>query len=122
MRAYLLTNAGLYALFAVWCTLKPSSTATSLGYVSRNAAGESEYLVIYGGLQFGLAAFFWWAARESSTQLSGLVFALCLYVPIVIYRVITVIKGWPLPGLTLSVAALEIGLLLWGLLIARKVF
>lgn len=122
MRAYLLANAALYALFAVWCTIKPASTATSLGYLTRNAAGESEYLVIYGGLQFGLAAFFWWTARETSTYATGLVFALCLYAPIVVYRVITVIKGWPIPGLTLSVAALEIGLLVWGLLLARRVF
>lgn len=117
MRFYLLTNAVLYAVFAIWCTLAADRTAVSLGYVTRNAAGHSEYLVIYGGLQLGLAAFFWWCARGGENLYAGLVLALGLYVPIVAFRVLTVWKYWPVPSLTLAVGALELGLLAWGLVV-----
>ncbi len=108
MSIYLWLNAALYALFAVWCTVSPGRTATNLGYESLTAGGRSEYLVIYGGLQLGFAAFFAILARgDASLQRLGVLFALCLYVPIVAYRATTVVKFWPLPSMTLMVAALE---------------
>lgn len=118
MRFYLLLNAVLYAVFALWCTVRPASTAQSLGYVDLNASGRSEYLVIYGGLQFGLAAFFALMARDADNLLllrTGLYFAASLYVPIVVFRLFTVVKFWPVSPLTLGVASLEVALAVWGL-------
>jgi len=120
MKAYLLTNAALYAVFAVWCTIGANRTATSLGYVTRNSGGQGEYLVIYGGLQFGLAAFFWWSTRNAQHLYAGLMLALALYVPIVAYRLATILKYWPVPSLTLGVAALEVALLAWGVLVLNQ--
>jgi hypothetical protein len=47
----------------------------------------------------------------------GLTFALCLYAPIVLYRVVTIALFRPVPMLTLGVAALEIALLASGVLL-----
>jgi len=61
MSIYLYANAKLYPLFANRCTLTPYSTAGNLGYIALSNAGRSEHLVIYGGLQLGLAiAFLCW--------------------------------------------------------------
>ncbi|MEP7312842.1 MAG: DUF4345 domain-containing protein [Pseudomonadota bacterium] len=117
MKAYVLANAVLYFLFAVWCTIRPDATATSLGFISRNAGGYSEYLVIYGGLQLGLAGFFLWTSRSEHLLPAGLMLALAMYVPIVIFRTVTVIRWWPVPTVTAATAALEIALLVWGLIV-----
>ena len=114
---YLYANAALYLLFAIVCTLKYTDTAQSLGYTQLANAGRSEYLVIYGGLQAGLAVFFALAARDPSWRSAGLALALSLYVPIVLYRWITIARFAP-GGLTMGVAALETVLLVWGLVVA----
>jgi len=112
--AYLYLNSALYGLFAAWCTLRWRQTAASLGYGTLNGSGSSEYLVIYGGLQWGLAAMFFMLARQEAADRHALSVALGIYIPIVIYRVATVWQFWPVAPLTLAVAALEVALLAAG--------
>ena len=112
MSIYLYVNAVLYAAFAVLCTVKPWVTATNVGYTSLSAGGRSEYLVVYGGLQLGLAAIFAVLARgDLATQRLGVLLSVCLYVPIVAYRIVTVGRFWPVGGMTLGVGTLEVLLL-----------
>lgn len=108
---YLYANAALYAAFALWITISPWKTSVSIGYEALSASGRSEYLVVYGGLQLGLAAFFALLAVDSEAHRMGLLFSICLYVPIVLYRLITVGRFWPVASTTLIVGALEIILL-----------
>lgn len=106
---YLYFNAALYAVFAAWCTLAPHRTAAALGLATATAGGRSEYLVVYGGLQLGLALFFLYCARLEPRL--GLVFALALYAPLVVYRLVTLARFWPVGAVTLAVAVLEAALL-----------
>lgn len=117
MALYLYVNAALYLLFAIWCTLGMSKTSANLGYEVLSASGRSEYLVIYGGLQLGMAALFAYTAANPQLQRPGLLIALCFYAPIVAYRVVTVLKFWPVRSMTLYVGALEVLLLVAGLLL-----
>lgn len=109
--AYLYLNAALYAAFAAWCTLKPDGTARALGYEVLSRGGHSEYLVIYGGLQLGLAAAFALFASQPGWRVPGLAFALCLYLGIVVFRAATLWIYGPVPALTWAVGALELALL-----------
>jgi len=109
--AYLWLNALLFLGFAGWCTLKPNETAKALGYEALSRGGQSEYLVIYGGLQLGLAAAFALFAWQQTQRTTGLAFALCLYGGIVLYRAVTLWTYGPVPALTWAVAALELVLL-----------
>lgn len=110
---FLYFNALLYSVFAAWCTLAPRQTAEAMGYSSVSASGQSEYLVVYGGLQLGLGLFFLYCARNGEERL-GLLLALALYVPIVAYRLVSVARFWPVGTTTLWVAGLEVALLLVG--------
>ena len=92
MTLYLYLNAALYALFAVWCTVAATKTSHTIGYLALSSGGRSEYLVIYGGLQFGLAAIFYLCARDSAFLKLGIAIALALYVPIVLYRAVTIAR------------------------------
>ena len=109
--AYLWLNAVLYALSAAWCSLRWAATSRSLGYLALDAGGRSEYLTVYGGLQLGLALCFAWTALRPELHRTGLLLALALYLPIVLFRLSTVIGGWPVPRTTLAVAGLELVLL-----------
>ena len=115
--AYLWLNAALYAVFGVLCAVNPRGTAKGLGYSLSTHGGLSEYLTVYGGLQFGLAAFFAWTAMRDDLHQAGLVLALALYVPIVLFRWISVARLWPVERMTLGVGILEASLLAAALLL-----
>jgi len=109
---YLWANAVIYILFALWCTFQKNQTAKASGYLTLNNSGWSEYLVIYGGLQFGLAFFFAYLATNNELHRTGIFFALMLYVPIVLYRFFTIYKFRPVRPTTLAIASMEILLLI----------
>ena len=115
VNAYLYLNAFLYAFLAAWCTVFPAETAAAVGFQTLTRSGQSEYLVIYGGLQLGMAFLFAYFARSKQPR-NGLVLALAFYVPIVAYRAITVVAFWPVEPTTLLLALLE-----WIMLITAAV-
>jgi len=108
---YLYVNAVLYAVFALWCTFGHERTAQSLGYLTRNNAGRSEYLTVYGGLQWGLAILFATLATHRAPETLALAISIGIYAPIVLYRLASLFRYAPVGGLTKSVAALETALL-----------
>jgi len=109
--AYLWINAAIYLLFSLWCTFRPTQTAAASGFLALDNSGRSEYLVVYGGLQLGLAAFFALLAVTPDLHRLGLLFSLAIYVAIVAYRVVTVIVYRPVSSVTLGIAGLEVALL-----------
>lgn len=120
LRAFLFLNAGLYGLLALWCTVRHDTTAQASGYVTLNASGHSEYLVIYGGLQWGLAGFYAWLGANPALHHTGAVFSVILYAPIVLYRLVTVGRFWPVSSLTLGIAGLEVALLLGAVWVLKR--
>ncbi len=108
---YLYVNAALYLLFAIWCTFGMARTAPAMGFTVLASGGRSEYLAIYGGLQLGLAVGFGLLARNASWHEEGILFALVLYAPIVAFRMFSLIRFWPVGGVTLATAALELAML-----------
>lgn len=114
-QGYLYLNSILYLLFAIWCTVSWQSTSTRLGYLTLSNGGRSEYLVIYGGLQIGLAILFFLLASNATYFRPGLLISIGLYSPIVIYRAITLFMNWPVLGLTLATGGLESILLIGAL-------
>lgn len=107
---FLYLNAVLYAVLAVWCTVRPWGTSAAMGYARLDPGGKSEYLVVYGGLQLGLAVVFAYCAGAGELRV-GLLAALALYVPIVAYRLVTIARFRPVGATTYGVAALELVLL-----------
>lgn len=110
-KAYLILNAVLYAGLAILCTVRFRQTSQGSGFLTLSPSGNSEYLVIYGGLQLGLAAFYALLSSRPEFFRLGLVFSILLYAPIVIYRVVTVARFWPVSAVTIAVGCLEVVLL-----------
>ena len=117
-RFYLYFNAALYLVLGLWCTLAPSQTAHLLGYEALSAGGASEYLVIYGGMELGFAAFFFFCAQRG--QQLGIVFSLCIYTPVVLWRWPSMAAHWPVSATTLATAVFEVILLLAAIILWRR--
>lgn len=109
---YLWLNAVIYLVFALWCTLSKEQTSLASGYLSLNNSGWSEYWVVYGGLQLGMAGFFAYLAMNEPLYRAGLVFSLFIYIAIVVYRLVSLYLLWPVKPVTLGIAVLESLLLL----------
>lgn len=113
---YLYLNAAIYVLFSIWCTLAASSTAQAMGFIGLSRAGAAEYLTVYGGLQLGLGIIFGWTAWSGELRF-GLIVALALYVPIVLWRIAGVSLNWPVPSNTFYIAGLELVMLVAAVLL-----
>jgi hypothetical protein len=75
-RAILLLFGALYLALGAWCLLAPSTTSRKVGLELIGATGRSEFLVVYGGLELAMGAFFLWCGLDGSLHRAGLLFAL----------------------------------------------
>lgn len=77
-RLFLAAVGAAYIVLAAWCSLQPAQTADAVGFTLRPGSGQSEFLVVYGGLELALGvAFLWPLARPLETPLA---LRLCLLV------------------------------------------
>lgn len=109
---YLWLNAAIYGVFAVLCTMRSAATSKSIGFLTTTNGGMAEYITVYGGLELGLGLMFAWLAYRPELQRTGVVLALALYAPIVLFRWISVARLWPVAGLTVGTGVLETVMLL----------
>lgn len=111
IKAYLFLNAALYAIFVVWCTVMPTATAKALGLSFNSGSGKSEYITVYGGLEFGVAVFFLLAAIKPELRSAGLLFAVLFYAGLVLWRIPTLILVPGIQRTTYLFAGFEFALL-----------
>ncbi len=90
---YFWFNAVAYAVFAVWCTVRPEQTAAFLGLQLDGWKGQSEYVAVYGGIEAAFAAFFVTAALKPAWHGPALGFATFLYGGLVLFRTIVFVRS-----------------------------
>lgn len=116
---FLMINGVLYIALALWCTLLPMKTSSAIGFALPNNSAKSEYLVVYGGLELAMGAFFLLCALRSNMLEAGLWFALLSYGCLMIYRWSTILALKDLSTFIYTMAAIETlmtlasALLLW---------
>lgn len=109
---YLWFNAALYLGLALWCTARPEAAAKSLGYESLSPAGRTEFLTIYGGMEFGLAVIFGCLAYNELAWPTGLLFSAIFYGSLVAWRLFAIWKHRPQSPTIHKLAIGEVVLLL----------
>ena len=119
-KAFLIFNGVVYLALAAWCTLAPAKTSEALGFGLNTPSSRSEYIVVYGGLEAAMAAFFLLCAfRPNSIEL-GLWYGLITYGCLTLWRIGTLVflEG-PFSKFIYAVAPFEAamaivaGVLLW---------
>ncbi len=86
IKIYLLLNGLLYLLFGLWCALDPNWTAHAVGFSLPAAQGIAEFVAVYGGLEFGVGVFFLLCAFDARFRLAGVLFGVCFYTGIFVFR------------------------------------
>jgi hypothetical protein len=94
---FLWFNALMYLALGVWCTLLPSKTAETIGFAFTKPGARSEYITVYGGMEFGLGVFFLLAALNPVWREGGLLLGLVLYGGLALWRLYTFLT---IPGIT----------------------
>lgn len=119
-RAYLFLNAALYVLFALWCAVSPDKTASAVGFTFRSGSGKSEFIAVYGGMELGFAVFFALTALSPALRPAGILFSLCFYGGIVLFRLysFTTVTGIERP--TYILASLEAILLIAAIILKLR--
>jgi hypothetical protein len=113
-KSYLAFVGFAYLLLAAWCIASPAGTAAAVGFELQPGSGQSEYLVVYGGLQLGLGCFFLWSVFwKPATVPVAIISCIWIHGAIVLFRTISLVLYRDLGGTTLILAALE-----WVILLA----
>lgn len=114
VRIYLAVVGLLYAALGIWCAVDPGKTSEKVGFELKGDSGRSEFLTVYGGLEFGLALLFWIPlVRREATEpiLWG---CLLVHLSLVVFRTIGFFLFHNVEGMTWRLAAGEWVILLAG--------
>lgn len=114
-RTFLTIVGMVYLVLAAWCTLKPGQTSNSLGLTLQPGSGQSEYLVVYGGLQWGLGLFFLWPLIQQDIVRPVLVACVLIHASLVLMRTISLFAFSGIQSTTYALAVIEWAILLGSL-------
>jgi hypothetical protein len=115
---FLWFNALMYLALGVWCTVLPRKTAESIGFAFAKPGAQSEYITVYGGMEFGLGVFFLLCALNPVWREAGLLLGLVLYGGLALWRVYTFltiegISGFPRIAFVLEAVLFVAAIVLW---------
>jgi hypothetical protein len=57
-RIFLALTGLMYIGLAAWCTISPEKTSDKVGFQMKPGSGQSEFIVIYGGLELAMGILF----------------------------------------------------------------
>ena len=86
IRVWLALVGALYLMLAVWCAITPTSTSQSVGFRLEGGSGQSEFLVVYGGLELALGLIFLWPLWQAAVTRYALTVCLIVHGCLVIFR------------------------------------
>jgi hypothetical protein len=99
----------------MWCTFSPTETSQKIGFTLNGGSGKSEYMTVYGGLEFGLAlvliVFAWRPAMVSE----GVLICVLIHAALVLFRTVSLFWFSDIEPMTWKLAAGEWAILLLGL-------
>ena len=88
-KAFLVVVGLSYVALSVWCALAPRKTSAAVGFDLRPGTGESEYLVIYGGLQLALGGLFLLPVIRRDALLTSLTACVLIHASLVAFRTVS---------------------------------
>lgn len=106
-RTFLAIVGIAYLALAAWCALKPGQTSNSVGLTLQPGSGQSEYLVVYGGLQLGLGLIFLWPLLRQDTEYFVLVMCVVIHACLILMRTLSIALYPGIQTTTYALAVIE---------------
>ena len=85
-RIFLTVIGVTYLYLAAWCSLMPVQTSQLVGFDLKPGSGQSEFLVIYGGLELALAVVFLLPLIRPKQLENSLLVCLIVHACLVLFR------------------------------------
>lgn len=122
VRLFLSLVGVLYLALSIWCSFDARTTSAKVGFDLQGDTGRSEFLTVYGGLEFGLGLLFllpwFWPTSE------GVILGACflIHASLVVFRSASLFLYPEVARMTWNLAAGEwaIAILSLLLLLTRK--
>ncbi len=94
----------MYLGLAIWCSVDPATTSDKVGFQLRPGSGQSEFFVIYGGLELSLALFFLAPLIWSEFLKGSLMACIVLHACLVVFRTISFVLYTDIEAMTYQLA------------------
>jgi hypothetical protein len=94
----------MYLGLAVWCSVSPSTTSGKVGFDLKPGSGQSEFLVIYGGLELGLALIFLLPLVRAEFLASSLLACVLIHACLVAFRTVSLFLYSDISSMTYKLA------------------
>lgn len=85
-KSYLVIVALLYLGLSLWCSLSPAVTSQKVGFELKGGSGQSEFLTVYGGLEFGLALILLLGVFKNDALQFSLLACILIHASLVLFR------------------------------------
>lgn len=114
----------LYMYLGIWCSVSPAQTSKAVGFQLVGGSGQSEFLTVYGGLEFGMGLFFLLPLLRPDLTEGSLWSCVLIHACLVGFRTYSLFAFTGISSFTLSLAKGEwvIFLVTLGLLIAGRFY
>ena len=109
-----------YLVLAIWCASMPDETARSVGFELIAGSGQSEYFVVYGGLQLALGIAFLWPLWRKDDEEFALRLCCLVHSCLVVFRMVSLFRFSGIGEITLALAVVEWLILLAAIFVWRK--
>lgn len=119
-RTFLAVVGATYIFLAIWCAAQPDATARSVGFKLISGSGQSEYFVVYGGLELALGIAFIWPLRRKEDTVGALRLCCLVHSCLVVFRTVSFFQFSDIGRTTYVLAAVECLILVATLFIASK--
>jgi hypothetical protein len=90
-RLYLAAIGLLYLALAFWCTFDPETTSQKVGFTLNGDSGRSEFMTVYGGLEFGMAVIFLMPFVRPDLLTGSLLACVAIHAALVVFRGISLV-------------------------------
>ncbi len=107
VRIFLAIIGMLYVALSLWCAALPEKTSSSIGFELRPGSGQSEFLTVYGGLQFALGVLFCWPMYRPTETWFPLLACCVVHGGLVLFRTIGFALYSGISSTTMFFAAIE---------------
>lgn len=116
-RIYLTAVSALYLGLAIWCSVSPAATSAKVGFELKRGSGQSEFMTVYGGLEFGLALILLLSVFKQETVSYGVLACVLVHGSLCLFRTISFFSFSDIGPMTYKLAAGEWVVFLMGVAI-----
>ena len=106
-RGFLALVGAAYVALAIWCAAWPESTSQAVGFTLQAGSGQSEYYVVYGGLQLALGIAFLWPLRRREDTEFALRLCCLIHSCLVVFRAASLLRFADIGTTTYALAVTE---------------